>query len=446
MSTLLISNVKLVNEGLIREADVFIKNGRIDTIGSDLNHIVAKQYIDGSGKYLMPGMIDTQSRLSSSSDPKLSITRESEAAVAGGITSSFFLPNCKLDIEESYKELSTNSSQITSHNNFSFYYPTTPNNLDGIGAINSANCCGVYVDMASSNDAIRLDDRSSLESIFNTSSKLVAFHSEDAPSIFESEESYRQIYGDDVPFQLHGSIRSEEACYIAASEALNLALSMGSQAHLLNVSSVKEIELLSRIRQQTSLITADVCSHYLTFSDADYNDRGALLKCRPSIKTDIDRAALMQGLLDNNIDNISTGHTPIALDEKQGQYFEVPSGLPLAQYALPSILEHYQDQIFSLEMIVEKTSHAVADCFGVVDRGYIREGYWADLVLVDLEGSFIARDEDVVSDAGWTIFNGNEFRSSVALTLVNGIVAWSDGNLVKAHPLGRSLAFYEKAS
>jgi dihydroorotase len=446
MDTLLISNVRVVNEGLIQEADVFIKDGRIERVGSDLSHLAAKRYIDGLGNHLVPGIIDTQSRLSSSSDFLESVNIESKAAVAGGITSSMLLPSCDSYPEEGLIQLATDPRHISSLNNFSTYQLGTHNNLEYIASLDPTKFCGVYVDMASSNDQLRVDDHYLIEKIFTNSSALVAFHAEDAPSIFESEESYRQIYGDEVPFQLHGSIRSAEACLLAVSEVLNIALSTKSRAHILNVSSLKEIELLSRIRQQTSLVSADVCSHYLTFSDVDYMDRGALLKCRPSIKSDIDRAALMQGLLDNDIDNISSGHTPITMAEKQGQYFDVPSGLPLAQYIFPSILEHYQDQILSLEAIVQKTSHSVADRYGVVDRGYIREGYWADLVLVDLEGSFIARDEDVFSEAGWTIFNGNEFRSSVISTIVNGYIVYSEGSPMLNHSPGRPLAFGQRAS
>ena len=444
MSTLLICNVQIVNEGLIQEADVFIKDSRIDRIGTDLSHLASDRYIDGLGNYLLPGIIDTQSRLSSSSDSLKSIKVESKAAVAGGITSSMLLPSHGEHLQQPFVDLITQQRKISSFNNFSLYFLGTHNNLEEVPLLDSANFCGVYVDMASSNDSIRVDDHSSLERIFKESPSLVAFHAEDAPSIFESEESYRQIYGDSVPFQLHGSIRSAEACYVAASEAFDIALSTQSRAHMLNVSSLKEVELLSSVRQQTSLISADVCNHYLTFSDVDYADRGSLLKCRPSIKSDIDRAALMQGLLDNDVDSISSGHTPIFLEDKQGQYFDVPSGLPLAQYAFPSILEHYQDQILSLEQIVQKTSHSVADCYGVVDRGYIREGYWADLVLVDLEGSFIARDEDVFSEAGWTIFNGNEFRTSVITTIVNGCVVFKDGSIVSDERPGASLKFDQR--
>ncbi len=440
MSTLLICNVQIVNEGMIQEADVFIRNGRISQIGSDLSHLSANQFIDGLGKHLMPGMIDTQARLSTSVDFSKSLAQESKAAIAGGITSSLLLPNYASQSAYPREWFSIEGSQL--QNNLSVYYPASNNNLADIASIDSSECCGIYVDMASTNNDLRIDDSITLETIFKDSPVLVAFHAEDAPSIFESEESYRQVYADEIPFHLHGSIRSAEACNIATQSVLDVALANDhAKAHFLNVSSVEEIELLEAVRQKSSMISADVSSHYLIFSEADYADKGSLLKCEPSIKTDIDRAALIQGLLDDNIDNICSGHTPLMMAEKQAGYFDVLSGLPLAQYTLPSILEHYQDQILSLELIVQKTSHAVADRFAIQDRGYIREGYWADLVLVDLEGSFIARDEDVISAAAWTIFNGNEFRSSVVNTIINGKVACSKGKFEDIQAPGMALRF-----
>ena len=439
MSTLLICNVQIVNEGLIQEADVFIRDGRIAQIGSDLSHLPAKQFIDGAGKHLMPGIIDTQSKLNAPVDFSASLNQESRAAIAGGITSSLLLPN--YSSESTYLKEDLLSDKLQLQNNLSVYYPASNTNLDDIASIDPSRYCGLYVDMASTKDDLRIDDPETLDRIFKESPILVAIHAEDAPSILESEESYRQIYADEIPFHLHGSIRSAEACYIAAAEVLNIALKNEARAHLLHVSSDKEIELLETIRQKSSMISADVCSHYLTFSDADYADKGSLLKCEPSIKTDIDRAALIQGLLDDNINNICSGHTPLVMSEKQAGYFDVPSGLPLAQYTLPSILEHYQDQILSLELIAQKTGHAVADCFAIQDRGYIREGYWADLVLIDLEGSFIARDEDVVSAAAWTIFNGNEFRSSVVTTIINGQIVWSAGEFQEIEAAGKPLQF-----
>lgn len=441
MSTLLICNVQIVNEGLIQEADVFIQNGRIERIGSDLSHLPAKQFINGSGKHLMPGIIDAQLSLSTSDSFSSSLMHESKASIVGGISSSLLLPSHISDAAQRTESFISSANELQLYNNLSMYYPVTNDTLDKIPDIDLSSCCGMYVDMASAHDEFRIDDPDTLQRVFKESSALVALHAEDAPSILESEESYRQIYGDDIPFHLHGSIRSAEACYIAAAEALEIALKANASVHLLHVSSAAEIELLAKVRGGTSNISADVCSHYLTFSDADYADRGALLKCEPSIKSDIDRAALLQGLLDNNIDNICSGHTPLALAEKTGSYFEVPSGLPLAQYTFPSILEHYQDQILSLELIAEKTSHAVADRFSIEDRGYIREGYWADLVLIDLDRNFIARNEDVVSASAWTVFNGNEFRSSVVTTIINGQVVWSDGEFQGTQTAGKPLKF-----
>ena len=441
MSTLLIYNVRIVNEGLIREADVFIKNGRIEQIGTDLSHNIASHTIDGSGKHLIPGAIDPQFSLAASNDFLPSLQSETKAAIAGGITSSLLLPSISDDLPELLKAYEAGSCQSSLQSNLSMYFPIIHSNLEALSSIDPSRYCGVYVDMASSNDDYRIDDQATLTQIFDESPILVVLHAEHAPSILESEESYRQIYGDDIPFHLHGLIRSAGECYTAAFDALSLALETDANIHLLNVSSANEIELISRCRQKKSFVSTSVSSHYLTFSDADYADKGALIKCDPSIKTDIDRAALMQGLLDDNIDLISSDHRVLNLEDKQGSYFDVPSGVPLAQYFLPSILEHYQDQILSLEVIVQKTSHAVADRFGIVDRGYIREGYWADLVLIDLEGSFIARDEDVISEAGWTVFNGNEFRSSVVTTIVNGTVVWSDGAFVDHAPAGKLLTF-----
>lgn len=441
MSTLLICNVKIVNEGLIQEADVFIRNGRIARIDSDLSHLTSKQFIDGAGKYLLPGMIDTEFKLTEHDNFAACLMQESRAAVAGGITSCMLLPNHISGAADRFVS-DVAFADLSLQNNLSMYRPVTQRNLDDIATMLPSACCGLYVDMASSNDDVRIDDPITLQRIFDQSPSLIALHAEDAPSVLESEESYRQVYGDYIPFHLHGSIRSAEACYIAAAEALAIAVNSDSRVHLLHVSSAKEIELLANMRQKSSMISAGVSSHYLTFSDADYKDRGGVLKCEPSIKTDIDRAALIQGLLDNNIDIISSGHVPLSLAEKQGTYFEVPAGLPLAQYAFPIILEHYQDQIVSLESIVEKTSHAVAERFAIADRGYIREGYWADLVLIDLQGSFIARDEDVISGSDWTIFNGNEFRSSVIKTIVNGEIVWSDGKILDSkQAAGKPLLF-----
>ena len=440
MSSLLICNAQIVNEGLIQEADVFIQDGRISQIGPDLSHLASQQFIDAYGQYLLPGMIDSNFRLASEVDFNVSLFQESRASIAGGITSSLLLPNL-LSESHATTELPFDLKDIQLQHNLSQYYPVTHDSLEGLVGADSLSYCGAYVDMSNTDDGIRIDRVETLERIFQDTSLLVALHAEDAPSILEREESYRQIYGDDIPFNLHGFIRSSEACYIAANVALELAIKTNSSAHLLNISSAKEIELIEKLQKKSLAITADVGSYYLTFSDADYVGTEGILKCSPSIKTDIDRATLIQGLLDNNINNINSCHLPVRYSEKQGSYFDVCPGLPLAQYTMPSILEHYQDEILSLELIAQKTSHSVADRFSIEDRGYIREGYWADLVLLDLEGSFIARDEDVVSGADWTIFNGNEFRSSVVATIINGAVVWKQGEFQGIDPSGQRLTF-----
>lgn len=443
MTTLLICNAQLVNEGIIEKADVFIRDGRIAQIAPDLSHLPSDKFIDAKGLHLLPGMIDTQFSVASDVLVKGNLEQECQAAIAGGITSIMLLPDIATT-EES--ELAPAAEVIDSLrtrlvNNFSYYQAVKITELESIQSGDYQHCCGLYLSMCSENDEYRFDDPDTLETFLERAPILIAAHAENAPLILESEESYRQIYGDDIPPNFHSSIRSEQACVSAAEQLLTVADPAKNRIHLLHVSSEVEVELLEKYRKSNKHISADVCSHFLTFSDIDCNKRGALLKYNPAIKTDIDRAALMQGLLDNNIDNICSGHIPVSLGDKEKDYLEVPPGLPQSQFAMPSILEHFQDQILSLECIVEKTSHSVAERFDIKERGYIREGYWADLILVDIDRSFIARDEDVLSRAAWTIFNGNEFRSSVQTTVVNGQVVWSNGALVETSNAGQFIEF-----
>lgn len=443
MTTLLICNAQIANEGSIQKADVFIREGRIARIGSDLSHLPSDQFIDAKGLHMLPGMIDSQFSVVGNVLSEGNLEKECRAAVAGGITSVMLLPEFIQDDESIVllNEDKAKSQEANLVNNFSYYQAIKTSEIDTLQDRDISHCCGLYLSMCSEDDKYRFDSTDLIESFLSKSTILVAAHAENAPDILESEESYRQIYGDEIPFHLHSSIRSEEACSSAAEQILELAETDQKRLHLLHVSSEVEVELLEKYRKNNKNISADVCSHFLTFSEIDCSTRGSQLKYNPAIKTDIDRAALMQGLLDNNIDNICSGHIPVHLQDKEKDYFDVPPGLPQAQFALPSILEHFQDQILSLEFIVEKTSHSVAKRFGIEERGYIREGYWADIVLVDIERSFIARDEDVISDAGWTIFNGNEFRSSVQTTIVNGQVVWANGALVDSPNAGQLLRF-----
>jgi len=442
MGTLLILNAKIVNENSIFESDIYVRNGRIDKIAKDLSSMKVQQVIDIKGKYLLPGMIDDQVHFRDPGMPqKGTINTESQAAVAGGITTFFDMPNTIPNVLDS--EILEDKMMLAAENsiaNYSFYHGTSNDNLEAIKAIDPLACCGLKVFMGASTGNMLVDDIEILNAVFEHAPVLVATHCEDTPTIIENEENYRQIYGDDIPFELHPKIRSEEACIKSSSLALELAKTHGTKLHVLHISTAKEAEMFSDAAIAEKRITAEVCTHFLAFTDEDYAEKGALIKCNPAIKTEVDRAGLFQGLMDGRLDVIGTDHAPHTWDEKQGNYFKAPSGLPLVQYAIPSLLEHYQDGIFSLEFIVEKTSHAVAELFNIKDRGYIREGYWADFVVIDTENGITARHKDVISKCAWTPFDGYHFRSSIHATIVNGNLVFIN-NKIRKGTLGRRVEF-----
>lgn len=440
--TLLILNARIVNENSIFNADIYVRNGRIDKIEKDLSSMKVQQVLDIKGKFLLPGMIDAHVHFR---DPGLAkkgtICTESQAAVAGGVTTFFDMPNTipnvldSVTLEEKMKLASEKSLA-----NYSFYHGASIDNIEEIKAIDPLSCCGLKVFMGDSKGNILVDDNETLSSIFQYSPVLVAMHCEDTPIIIENEENYRQIYDDDIPFELHAKIRSEEACYNSSSLAIELAKSHDAHLHILHISTAKEAEMLSDLALHEKKITAEVCSNYLAFSDVDYAEKGSLIKCNPSIKTEVDRAGLFQGLMDGRLDVIGTDHAPHTWDEKQGNYFQALSGMPSIQYVMPSLLEHYQDGIFTLEFLVEKTSHAVADLFNIKDRGYIREGYWADFVIIDTDKSVTATKKDVISKCAWTPFEGYKFRSSVHATVVNGNLVYIN-NKVRKGSIGKRVEF-----
>lgn len=442
MGTLLILNAKIVNENTIIEADIYIRSGRIEKIGKNLSAMKVSTILDVKGKYVLPGMIDDQVRFREPGTGQSgNIKSESRAAVAGGVTTYFDMPNTHPHVLNG-EELE-NKMDIAAHSsiaNYSFYHGTSNGNIEDIKIIDPLSCCGLKVFMGSSNDQVLVDDKETLNQVFKSAPLIVTTHCEDTPTIIENEENYRQIYGDDVPISLHPKIRSEEACFVSSSLALELAHAHNTRLHILHITTAKEADLFTDIPLAEKRISNEVCVHYLTFCDEDYDSKGALIKCNPAIKTAVDRAALFQGLLEGTLDAIGTGHSPHLLSEKVGNYFDIPSGVPLVQYALPSLLEHHQDGIFSLELIAEKTSHNVAEIFEIRDRGYIREGYWADLVVIDLENGFTASNSDVLSKCAWTPYNGFEFRSSVYATLVNGDLVYVNGK-VRAGTLGKRVEF-----
>lgn len=443
MSSLLIVNAQVVNEGRIVESDVYIENGRIEAIGAATGR-TATQVLDAQGRYLVPGMIDDQVHFR---EPGLTekgdLFTESRAAVAGGITSFMDMPNTEPatlsnELLQEKHELARGRSLA----NYSFYLGASSENIELIKMVDVQLACGVNVFVGSSCASKLVDDPEVLREVLSSSPVLVTAHCEDMPMIAENEESYRSIYGDAVPFELHGVIRSDEACYSAAKRLVEVAQDCNARVHILHISSAKELELFTAGSIAEKLITAEVCPHYLHFSDEDYATKQGLLKCNPAIKTTEDRAALIQALLDGHLDIIGSAHAPHLLAEKQGLgYFKTPAGMPMVQDALLSLLENYHDGIFGLEFIVEKTSHAVAELFNIQERGFIREGYWADLVLLDFEQMQLTTNASALAKCAWTPYDGYGFRSTIAATLVNGEIVWRDGQLMERSPVGQALSF-----
>jgi len=432
--SLLITNALICNEGRVTPGDVLVRRGRIEMIAREIPAGRVDRIIDARGRYLLPGFIDDQVHFR---EPGLThkgdMATESAAAVAGGITSFMDMPNTipnvtsRAVLMDKYR-LARGRSKA----NFSFYFGGANDNLEEIRALQPGDCCGVKVFMGASTGNMLVDDPRTLELIFAECPTLIATHCEDTPTIKANEERFRQQYGEDVPFSAHPLIRSEEACYKSTVLATTLARRFGTRLHVLHLTTARELELFEPGPLEGKQITAEVCVHMLHYDDRAYAAKGALIKCNPAIKTAADRQALLGGLKDGRLAVIATDHAPHTLAEKSEKYFKAPSGLPLVQHALLMLLEHVHDGTLPLELIVEKTSHRVADLFAIRDRGYIREGYFADLVLIDHLKPTTVRREDVLSKCGWSPFEGDTFRSSIVTTIVNGVVAYEDGRVTEA--------------
>lgn len=442
MASILIANALTVNEGRSVHQDLLIRDGRIDAIGGDLSGRGADQVFDADGRALLPGMIDDQVHFR---EPGLThkgdIRSESRAAVAGGITSYMEMPNTSpptitIDrLEEKHR-----IARETSFANYSFYLGGANDNIEAVKALDPKQACGVKVFMGASTGNMLVDDPVALEQIFTHSPTIVATHCEDSPTIDANTRRFQAIHGEDIPIALHPAIRSEAACYRSTALAVELARRCDTRLHILHLSTAKELTLLSSLPLEAKRITAEVCVHHLFFSGTDYREKGSLIKCNPAIKTEADRRGLLAALQAGTIDVVGTDHAPHTLAEKQLPYMRAPSGLPLVQHALVSLLEHVHDQAISLEQLVEKTAHNPARLFALKQRGYLREGYWADLVLVDLKRSTRVDQQPVHYHCGWTPFAGRTFRSSVAATFVSGRLAFFDGKL-DPRPAGRRLEF-----
>ena len=442
MKTILIANAKIVSDGSTKDGDVFIKEGRIERIGSDLAARSADIVLDAGGKVLLPGLIDDQVHFREPGmTHKGDIASESAAAVAGGITGYMDMPNTQPPTTTArLLEDKFTAAAGRSFANYSFYMGGANNNLEDIKAFDPLSACGIKVFMGASTGNLLVDDPKALEGIFSHAPAIVATHCEDNATIAVNTKRARERYGDDIPVAQHPEIRSEEACYKSTSLAVDLARRFNTRLHVLHLSTAREMELFSGAALEEKRITAEVCVHHLFFDRSHYRDKGNRIKCNPAIKTAADRRALVQAVADNRIDIVATDHAPHSLAEKQNTYFKAPAGLPLVQHALPCLLEHYHRGHFSLELIAEKTAHAPARLFELKDRGYIREGYWADLVLVDLQRPYVVSENDIFYRCGWSPFEGDTFRSSVEATIVSGHLAYRNGR-IDPHPAGRRLSF-----
>lgn len=431
MYDLLILNATLVNEGHLTKADLAVSDQRIAAIAPDLSSAPAKQVIDATGLHLLPGMIDDQVHFR---EPGLThkgdIATESAAAVAGGITTYMEMPNVDpLTINAQALEDKYQRAAGRSRANFAFYLGASNDNLEEIKNLDPQAACGVKIFMGASTGNMLVDNPETLEAIFEHAPILVATHCEDTPMITANEEAAREKYGDEVPFSEHPYIRSEAACWKSSSYAVELAKKHNTRLHVLHITTAKELELFEPGALKGKQITAEACVHHLWFSEEDYERLGAQIKCNPAVKRKEDRDAILQAVTEGRIDVIATDHAPHTWEEKQRSYFKAPAGLPLVQHALPSLFDHYHAGRLSLQTLVQKACHNPAEAFQVKDRGYLREGYFADLVLVDLQATTTVTKESILYKCGWSPFEGHTFNSRIVTTLVNGGFAWHEGEL-----------------
>jgi dihydroorotase len=444
MNTVLIKNAKIVNEGKIVAGDVLIENEWIVEIAENISPKSPDcKIIEAEGQYLMPGAIDDQVHFR---EPGLThkgtIASESRAAVAGGITSFIEQPNTVPNAVT--QELLEDKYQIaakTAYANYSFMMGGTNDNLEELLKTNPRNVAGIKLFLGSSTGNMLVDNQESLEKIFSSTKMLIAVHCEDEGTIRANLERYKAEFGEDIPVEYHHLIRSEEACYLSSSKAIELAKKTGARLHVFHLSTAKEMELFTnKIPLEEKQITAEVCIHHLWFTDADYKTKGNLIKWNPAVKTEADRDALWKALLDDRIDVIATDHAPHTLEEKQQVYTKAPSGGPLVQHAVVAMFEAYHQGKISIEKIVEKMCHNPAKIFKIEKRGFVKEGYYADLVLVDTSMPWNVKKENILAQCGWSPFEGYNFKSRITHTFVNGNLVYHNFK-VNDQPFGKRLLF-----
>ncbi|MEM9143438.1 MAG: dihydroorotase [Bacteroidota bacterium] len=429
MDRYLIKNARIVNDNTISEDDVLVADGRIQRMDANISDVGA-QIVDAKGSYLLPGLIDDQVHFR---EPGLThkgdIASESRAAIAGGITTFMEQPNTvpqTVTLEKLEEKFAM--AKQSSYANYSFLFGGTNDNLEDIKRLDKNACSGIKLFLGSSTGNMLVDDETVIENIFRNTEMVISAHCEDEGTIRKNLSLYRDTYGDAIPIKYHPIIRSEEACYLSSAKAIALAQKTGARLHVFHLSTGKETHLFRNdIPLHEKKITAEVCIHHLWFSDADYDTKGTLIKWNPAVKTARDRQQLWEALLDDRIDVIATDHAPHTSSEKDNVYTKAPSGGPLVQHALPALLDKYHEGALSLEKIVEKMCHNPAVLFQIKKRGFIREGYFADLVLVNLSDPWQVDQSTILYKCGWSPFEGHRFASKISHTFVNGHLAYENG-------------------
>ena len=434
MSKTLIQSGKLINEGEIKEADILISEGKIEKIASNIPESEATKIINAKGKFVLPGLIDDQVHFREPGlTHKANIHTESRAAVAGGITTFMEMPNTVPNaLTQDLLQDKYDIAAETSIANYSFFMGASNDNIDEVLKTDPKRVCGIKVFMGSSTGNMLVDARGTLEGIFKEAPTIVATHCEDEATIRANMEKARAQYGEDVPISQHPIIRNVEACYKSSSMAAELASKFGTQLHILHISTAKELEIFRNdIPLEEKKITAEACTHHLWFTDEDYEKYGTRIKWNPAVKSKEDREGIWKGLLENKIDVLATDHAPHTIEEKSNKYFKAPSGGPLVQHALPALLQSYEQGRISLERIVEKACHAPAILFNVEKRGYLREGYFADIVIVD-KSDWEVTPANILYKCGWSPFEGTKFNYKVDQTFVNGEVVYENDTIIEA--------------
>ena len=442
MYDLILKNCKIVNENSVFESDIAIKNSRIEKISKDISS-ETKEVVEVNGRYVIPGLIDDQVHFR---EPGLThkgeIATESKAGLAGGVTSFFEMPNVNPTTttnENLTKKFELASTRSLS--NYSFHLGASNTNIEEIKRADIHQASALKVFMGASTGDMLVDDLDALDDIFNYSPLIVVTHCEDQKTVEKNEKLFDEKYGENVSAEHHHLIRDVDSCYLSSSLAVDLAKKYDADLHVFHLTTEKEMDLFTAGDIDGKKITAEVCVHHMFFNESFYSKLGNQIKCNPSIKYESDRAALIKALLENKIDIIATDHAPHTWDEKNKAYTEAPAGLPLVQHGMQILMDFYNQDVMSLETIVEKTSHNVSKRFQIKDRGYIREGYYADIAILDLDKPYTVTKENILYKCGWSPFEGHDFKSSIFMTIVNGNIAFKDGMISDDLPFGMQIEF-----